>query len=157
MSIPTALVTGGSGHLGTAILQALGGDHGAASFDLIPPRLAVPYIAGSVLSLPDLEGGTFTVSTLGGYGVDFFTPVRPTEALNPSFVRLVTEEGFSAARGIIEPMMRWYEDADGNFVEQFQTSGFDPRIWELYLFAALSEVGYLIDRSRSAPSGKMLT
>src|SRR5439155_22959227 len=27
------------------------------------------------LSLPDLEGGTFTVSTLGGYGVDFFTPV----------------------------------------------------------------------------------
>lgn len=27
------------------------------------------------LSLPDLEGGTFTVSTLGTYGIDFFTPV----------------------------------------------------------------------------------
>ncbi|HTQ91874.1 MAG TPA: 2-oxo acid dehydrogenase subunit E2 [Streptosporangiaceae bacterium] len=27
------------------------------------------------LSLPDLEGGTFTVSTLGSYGIDFFTPV----------------------------------------------------------------------------------
>jgi pyruvate/2-oxoglutarate dehydrogenase complex dihydrolipoamide acyltransferase (E2) component len=27
------------------------------------------------LALPDLEGGTFTVSTLGGYGIDFFTPV----------------------------------------------------------------------------------
>jgi pyruvate dehydrogenase E2 component (dihydrolipoamide acetyltransferase) len=26
-------------------------------------------------ALADLEGGTFTVSTLGGYGVDFFTPV----------------------------------------------------------------------------------
>ncbi len=27
------------------------------------------------LALPDLEGGTFTVSTLGSYGIDFFTPV----------------------------------------------------------------------------------
>ena len=44
-------------------------------------------------------------------------------------------------------MMRWHEDADGNLIEQFQTSGFDARIWELYLFAALSEAGYGIDRS----------
>jgi pyruvate dehydrogenase E2 component (dihydrolipoamide acetyltransferase) len=29
----------------------------------------------SKLALPDLEGGTFTVSTLGTYGIDFFTPV----------------------------------------------------------------------------------
>jgi pyruvate dehydrogenase E2 component (dihydrolipoamide acetyltransferase) len=27
------------------------------------------------LTLPDLEGGTFTVSTLGALGIDFFTPV----------------------------------------------------------------------------------
>ena len=27
------------------------------------------------LALPDLEGGTFTVSTLGTFGIDFFTPV----------------------------------------------------------------------------------
>jgi pyruvate dehydrogenase E2 component (dihydrolipoamide acetyltransferase) len=26
-------------------------------------------------ALADLEGGTFTVSTLGSYGIDFFTPV----------------------------------------------------------------------------------
>jgi hypothetical protein len=86
-----------------------------------------------------------------GKPVDFFRPVRPTKNLNPGFLRLVTEEGYSPARGMIEPMMRWYEDADGNFVEQFQTSGFDARLWELYLFAAISEVGYVIDRSRSAP------
>jgi pyruvate/2-oxoglutarate dehydrogenase complex dihydrolipoamide acyltransferase (E2) component len=29
----------------------------------------------SKLGLPDLEGGTFTVSTLGSFGIDFFTPV----------------------------------------------------------------------------------
>lgn len=86
-----------------------------------------------------------------GKPVDFFTPVRPADKLNPSFVRLATEEGYSPARGIIEQMMRWYEDTDGNFVEQFQTEGFDARIWELYLFAALTELGYLIDRSQPAP------
>src|SRR5207249_11190140 len=86
-----------------------------------------------------------------GQPVDFFAPVRPAEQLNPAFVALSTKEGYSPARGIIEPMMRWYEDADGNFVEQFQTTGFDARLWELYLFAALGEAGYKLDRSRPAP------
>jgi pyruvate dehydrogenase E2 component (dihydrolipoamide acetyltransferase) len=37
-------------------------------------RLAQDVRAGRV-ALPDLEGGTFTVSTLGSFGIDFFTPV----------------------------------------------------------------------------------
>ena len=37
-------------------------------------RLAAAARSGS-LELPDLEGGTFSVSTLGMYGVDGFTPV----------------------------------------------------------------------------------
>jgi pyruvate dehydrogenase E2 component (dihydrolipoamide acetyltransferase) len=37
-------------------------------------RLAADARSGR-LALPDLEGGTFTVSTLGSYGIDFFTPV----------------------------------------------------------------------------------
>ncbi|MDF0542758.1 hypothetical protein PX699_10425 [Sphingobium sp. H39-3-25] len=86
-----------------------------------------------------------------GPAVDFFTPVRDEAQLNPDFVRLRTEEVFSPARDIIEPMMRWYEDADGNFVEQFQTAGFDQRIWELYLFATLIELGYELDRSDAVP------
>lgn len=83
--------------------------------------------------------------------VDFFKPVKPPERLNPDFVRLATAEGFSPARGIIEPMMRWFEDADGNFIEQFQTTGFDPRIWELYVFAVLTELGYTLDRTIAVP------
>lgn len=86
-----------------------------------------------------------------GKPVDFFTPVHEPEKLNPDFIGLATAEGYAPARGIIEPMMRWYEDADGNFVEQFQTTGFDARIWELYLFAALSEAGYRFDKSSPAP------
>jgi len=47
--------------------------------------------------------------------------------------------------------MRWYDDADGNFVEQFQTTGFDARMWELYLFAALTEANFVVARPRPAP------
>ena len=86
-----------------------------------------------------------------GAPVDFFTPVRPLDQLNPAFVTLIEDESFSPACGIIEPMMRWYEDADGNVVEQFQTTGFDQRIWELYLFATFIEQGYLLDRAEAVP------
>jgi pyruvate dehydrogenase E2 component (dihydrolipoyllysine-residue acetyltransferase) len=37
-------------------------------------RLAQAARTGK-LTLPELEGGTFTVSTLGSFGIDFFTPV----------------------------------------------------------------------------------
>jgi len=86
-----------------------------------------------------------------GAPVDFFTSVVSSGRLNRDFVKVRDMEAFSAARGIIEPMMRWYEDADGNFVEQFQTTGFDARIWELYLFATFSEMGYYIDHGQAIP------
>lgn len=51
-------------------------------------------------------------------------------------------------------MQRVYEqlgDRDGNFREQFQTTGFDARTWELYLFAALTNAGYELDRTHAVP------
>jgi pyruvate dehydrogenase E2 component (dihydrolipoamide acetyltransferase) len=45
-----------------------------ASLSVESSRLARAARSGS-LELPDLEGGTFSVSTLGMYGVDGFTPV----------------------------------------------------------------------------------
>lgn len=44
-----------------------------------------------------------------------------------------------------------YVDIDGNFVQQFQTTGFDSRLWELYLYAYLTEEELFLDRSYSAP------
>jgi hypothetical protein len=73
---------------------------------------------------------------------DFFTPVVDESRLNPIFKTLVNGINYSSALGIIKPMMRFYDDADGNFVEQFQTVGFDARLWELYLFATFIELGY---------------
>ena len=83
--------------------------------------------------------------------VDLFTPVSPVGKLNKDFLRLAKEEALSPARGIIDPMMHWYEDLDGNFVQQFQTDGFDARLWELYLFATFIEMGYRIDHIHAVP------
>ena len=73
--------------------------------------------------------------------VDFFTPLASPDRLNRIFSTLEGEK-YSAAREVIAAMMRYYEDTDGNYVEQFQTTGFDARLWELYLYAAFTEAGY---------------
>lgn len=44
-----------------------------------------------------------------------------------------------------------FDDADGNFIEQFQTTGFDSRIFELFLHGYFSRSGFCVDRSQSRP------
>ena len=83
--------------------------------------------------------------------VDFFRFKHPRKFLDPNFVLLAEQEGYSPARQIIAAMMRWYEDADGNYIEQLQTTGFNQRIWELYLYVSFIEMGYQLDRSDPAP------
>jgi hypothetical protein len=82
-----------------------------------------------------------------GAPTDFYTPLVSHDRLHPTFKILITQKRYSPAYKLIEAMMRFYEDVDGNFVEQFQTRAFDARIWELYLFAAFFELG-------SAPIGE---
>ncbi len=75
----------------------------------------------------------------------------PSIRHNPTFNTLISEERYSPARDLIAAMMRFHEDADGNFIEQFQTTGFDPRLWELYLFATFNELGYGRDATGATP------
>lgn len=77
-----------------------------------------------------------------GAPVDFFAAHARPERRHPSFVTLLEQARFSPARELIAAMMRFHEDADGNFIEQFQTNGFDARLWELYLYATFVELGY---------------
>ena len=70
---------------------------------------------------------------------DPFVPVVPLSKLNPLFQIVANSESHSPARGMVREIFRHYKDRDGNFVEQFQTTGFDARIWELYLHAYLTD------------------
>lgn len=84
--------------------------------------------------------------------INFFTPLKKTkDKLSPLFNDLIYNSLFASAKNIIEPMMRWYEDADGNFIEQFQTTGFNQRIWELYLFALLTENDVRFNQKEAIP------
>lgn len=83
--------------------------------------------------------------------VDFFALRVPQARLHPSFTTLSEGEGYSPARELISSMMRWHEDIDGNYVEQFQSTAFDARLLELYVFALLVENGFSLEHAHAAP------
>lgn len=88
-----------------------------------------------------------------GKKLDLFAPLqtKKPKKLGEHFVKVRDMPGYSSAKEIIEEMMHHYRDIDGNFIEQFQTTGFDSRLWELYTFAYLIEERMLLDRSHHAP------
>lgn len=83
--------------------------------------------------------------------LDLFTPVVSCDRQHTYYQKLVSHQAFSGARKAIAEMMPHYTDVDGNFIQQFQSDGFDARVWELYLFALLKESGFDLDRSHAAP------
>lgn len=87
----------------------------------------------------------------GSKGLDLFTPKVPLEKMHPFFIQLLREDAFLPARELIRNMMPNFVDVDGNFVEQFQTTGFDSRLWELCLFAYFSEEELFTNREHNAP------
>ena len=85
-----------------------------------------------------------------GPPVDFFTSVVPADKQHQHF-RVLLSERHSPARALIHELMHHFNDVDGNFVEQFQSTGFDSRLWELYLFALLTELAYGLNDEHRAP------
>lgn len=86
-----------------------------------------------------------------GRPVNLFQHVVKPQKLHDRFTLLDTDERFGAARAVVANLMPWIENQDGNFVQQFQSDGFDARIWELYLFMMLREAGYSVSNPTPAP------
>lgn len=84
--------------------------------------------------------------------IDLFADIRKQEAeLHPQYRVLRDELAYAPARGLICELQASFTDPDGNFVEQFQTFGFDSRTFELFVFAMLSHSGHSIDRTIDRP------
>jgi hypothetical protein len=77
---------------------------------------------------------------------DLLTPIRPLKDLHPQFLNLISHDVYEPARGMLREVYAEFPDSDGNFVEQFQTSGFDARTFELFLFAMFKHLGHHIER-----------
>lgn len=80
-----------------------------------------------------------------------FVPVVPEERLNPNFKQVLDNPSYHPARQMLDHIYQDYIDLDGNFLEQFQTTGFDARFFELYLFAYFSKAGFEVDQTYQSP------
>src|SRR6266568_1950907 len=82
---------------------------------------------------------------------DPFTIVVSKNKLNVHFKNVAESPGYAPARAVIRETFQTFDDSDGNFIEQFQTTGFDARIWELYLHAVLTSLGFSLSRKERRP------
>lgn len=83
--------------------------------------------------------------------LDLFVKQRPDAELHPQFLTTRDDPMMAPARAVLQEVASTMEDPDGNFVEQFQTHGFDARTFEIYLQALFREAGHAIDRSHDRP------
>jgi hypothetical protein len=95
-----------------------------------------------------MDGVMDGVSSPGGR--DLFAPVVGDDKFSPHF-RTMLLRGSAPSRGMMNEVFASFADVDGNFVEQFQTTGFDARVWELYLHAYFNDTGFVAKRGRPAP------
>jgi hypothetical protein len=82
---------------------------------------------------------------------DLFQPIVDVKKLNPNYDYVRTNAAAEPARIMANEIFQDFPNPDGNFVEQFQTSGFDARTFELYLFAYLSRSGFQVKRDFDRP------
>lgn len=88
--------------------------------------------------------------TKGGPGIDLFAITHNTP-LNPIFENVRDSGHSKAAKEMLTEIAHWFEDRDGNFVRDFQTTGTNARLWELYLFRAFRDLDFNIDQSIVSP------
>jgi len=82
---------------------------------------------------------------------DIFKHIVPKEKLNPIFELLRDGKQLDPAKLLIEEITSEMSDNDGNFIQQFQTTGFNSRLWEIFLFKFLQQNGFNFDNSHNRP------
>ncbi|MBT9241055.1 hypothetical protein [Vibrio splendidus] len=65
---------------------------------------------------------------------ELFVPLVERDKLNPIYIALAEESRLEAARNLIKEIVYTFDDPDGHYIKEFQTHGFDARLWELYLY-----------------------
>jgi hypothetical protein len=70
---------------------------------------------------------------------DLFKHKAEREKLDKDYLLLDEFKGFQPAKKLIEVVVSEIDDKDGNFIQQFQTTGFDARLWELFLYSLFKE------------------
>lgn len=80
-----------------------------------------------------------------------FNPIVDLDKLHPHFKDICQSRASEPARRMMDDIYQSFDDPEGNFLEQFQTTGFNARLFELYLFAYFSRSGFQVDRTYENP------
>ncbi|MEM6898933.1 MAG: hypothetical protein AAF583_04085 [Pseudomonadota bacterium] len=94
------------------------------------------------------------IAEFGEQGDETNSPLDPFDVppdldpakIHPYFRLLADEPGRAPARKVISELALWLAPKDPHFVREFQTNGFDQRLWELFLWAALREFGLEVEQ-----------
>lgn len=82
---------------------------------------------------------------------DILLPVVDEANQHEYFRVLANEKRMEAARNLIVEAVYSYIDVDGNYIKEFQTHGFDARLWELFLYIFLYDAGFEFNQDYNAP------
>lgn len=80
-----------------------------------------------------------------------FDLIVPTERLNPSLRAMLERPGHEPAIAKLAETFQALPKPDGNFIKDFQSTGFDSRVWELYLHAFATECGFMVSQPFERP------
>ena len=83
--------------------------------------------------------------------MDLFKPVVSASSFHENYKILAHGLHHSSARDMLRELARAFVDVDGNFLKDFQTTGFNARLWELFLHAFLYEQRFAITREFDRP------
>ncbi len=82
---------------------------------------------------------------------DILTSIVEEDKFNPLFRDLIKHPGYDPAFHQLKEISKGFKDIDGNLVEQFQTTGFHQRLWEILLFQFFNENNFNIVREGDNP------
>jgi len=83
--------------------------------------------------------------------MQLFTPIVETNKFHPNYNKIWQSPGHVASRAELQLAYEGLPKPDGNFIKDFQTSGFDSRVWELYLYKLLESLGFVITQPGDRP------
>ena len=87
---------------------------------------------------------------------NIYKQIVEDEKLNDKFRVLTKSKTLDPAKNIIENIANLMTDKDGNFIQQFQSDGFDARLWEIYLFVLFKEIGFKVIDGYDRPDFHLL-
>jgi hypothetical protein len=100
-------------------------------------RIATAIEQGDIAALGHQDDETNYATNL----LDVPAGTKP-EKLHPNFRVLLQSPGSAPARAVFKEIGPWLTPGDPHFVREFQFHQFEQRLWEVYLWSALREVGF---------------